>query len=135
MATGGATALGNTRLWEMIHAERLRAVTMLEGLTPDQWRRASLCEGWSVRVAAAHLMASGEQTTPNFLWGMLRHGFRFNVMIDRNARRLGQLPPPVIVERLRKAEIIVAEGFQATPDRRQAIIDGALRAAEGRVAA
>ena len=101
MATGGATALGNTRLWEMIHAERLRAVTMLEGLTPDQWRRASLCEGWSVRVAAAHLMASGEQTTPNFLWGMLRHGFRFNVMIDRNARRLGQLPPPVIVERLR----------------------------------
>ena len=32
-------------------------------------------------------------------------------------------------------EIIVAEGFQATPDRRQAIIDGALRAAEGRVAA
>ena len=46
-------------------------------------------------------MASGEQTTPAFLSGLVRNGFRFNVMIDRDARRLGRLAPSVIIERLR----------------------------------
>jgi uncharacterized protein (TIGR03083 family) len=94
-------SLSNEQLWSMIHAERVRAVAMLESLTPEQWRQPSLCKGWSVQLAAAHLMASGEQTTPNFAWGLIRSGFRFNVMIDRDAHRLGQLPPREIIERLR----------------------------------
>ena len=85
----------------MIHSERRRAVSMLEGLTSEQWDHPSLCAGWSVRLAAAHLMASGEQTTSAFVWGLVRHGFRFNVMIDDDAHRLGRLEPSVIIERLR----------------------------------
>jgi len=101
MATTDTTELDNAQLWDMIHAERVRAVAMLERLTPEQWRQPSLCKGWSVHLAAAHLMASGEQTMPNFCWGLLRHGFRFNVMIDKDARRLGRLPEREIIERLR----------------------------------
>ena len=101
MSNAAATTLDNAQLWEMIHAERARAVSLLERLTLEQWRQPSLCQGWSVHVAAAHLMASGEQTMPNFLVGLVRHGFRFNVMIDTDARRLGQLPRDEIIERLR----------------------------------
>jgi uncharacterized protein (TIGR03083 family) len=102
--SGGDTtsaSLSNAQLWDMIHAERVRAVALLESLSPEQWNQPSLCAGWSVHLAAAHLMASGEQTAPAFVWGLLRHGFRFNVMIDKDAHRLGRLPPAEIIERLR----------------------------------
>ena len=45
--------------WSMIHAERRRVADMLEGLRADQWSQDSLCGGWSIKLAAAHIMKSG----------------------------------------------------------------------------
>ena len=91
----------NRQTWAFIHAERSAIVEMLETLTPDQWATPSLCTGWSVHRAAAHLVASAEQTAPSFIAGMARSGFRFNTMIERDVRRLGALEPAEIVARIR----------------------------------
>jgi uncharacterized protein (TIGR03083 family) len=90
---------GNT--WKLIHRERAALVDLLEALTPEQWATASLCAGWSVHVMAAHILAGAEQTGPSFAKRMAANGFRFNVMIDKEARRLGALTTAEIIARLR----------------------------------
>jgi uncharacterized protein (TIGR03083 family) len=86
--------------WRLIHAERSALADTLEKLTPQQWDVPSLCAGWTVRLAAAHILAGAEQTPANFFAGMLGAGFRFNTFIDRAAHRMGALEPGQIVDRL-----------------------------------
>jgi len=90
-----------TTTWRLIHAERAALADTLEGLSPDQWAVPSLCDGWSVRLLAAHILAGAEQTGPHFMLGMAANGFRFNAMMRRDAQRLGALTPADIVRRLR----------------------------------
>lgn len=87
--------------WQMIHAERARAADMLESLSPEQWSADTLCAGWNVRDVAAHMMNAGEQTTARFMKGLLVNGFRFNVMMDRQARSSAQLSSAEIIARIR----------------------------------
>jgi uncharacterized protein (TIGR03083 family) len=87
--------------WKMIHDERARVADMLEALTPEQWTADTLCAGWNVRQVAAHIMNAGEQTPRKFLGGLLANGFRFNVMMDRAARKSGELAPNEIIARIR----------------------------------
>jgi uncharacterized protein (TIGR03083 family) len=87
--------------WQMIHDERARAADMLESLSPEQWSASTLCGDWNVRQVAAHIMNAGEQTTVRFMKGLVVNGFRFNVMMDRQARRAGQLSPEEIIARIR----------------------------------
>ncbi len=90
-----------TRTWSLIHAERAALADLLDTLTPQQWAATSLCTGWTVQLAAAHVVAGAEQTTPTFLARFAVSGFRFDRMIDRDAHRLGVLAPDEIVARLR----------------------------------
>lgn len=85
----------------MIHAERAAVADMLATLTPSQWAEQSLCGGWSVHLAAAHIVTGAEQTPAHFMRRMAATGFRFNTMIDRDARKLGVQPPSELIERLR----------------------------------
>ena len=87
--------------WALVHAERARIADLFDSFTETQWETMSLCRGWSVKLCAAHIMASGEQTAPRFMTSLLANGFRFNVMIDRAAHRLGQLETKEIIRRLR----------------------------------
>lgn len=87
--------------WRLIHQERAAMADMLTELKPGQWEEPSLCAPWSVHVTAAHILAGAEQTRSGFATGMVTAGLRFNVMIDRDARRLARLPPGEIIERLR----------------------------------
>jgi uncharacterized protein (TIGR03083 family) len=73
----------------------------LAGLTPDQWSKPSLCAGWSVHVAAGHILVGAEQTPARFMKGMAANLFRFNNMIDRDAHRSVGLPTTEIIERLK----------------------------------
>ncbi|HEV7864529.1 MAG TPA: maleylpyruvate isomerase family mycothiol-dependent enzyme [Acidimicrobiia bacterium] len=91
----------NAKTWELIHRERAAVADTLEELKADQWAEASLCGGWSVKLAAAHILAGAEQTRMGFATGMAGTGFRFNTMIDRDARKLGVLSTAEIIERLR----------------------------------
>ena len=93
--------MDDTETWSLIHAERGAMADTLASLTPGQWAEPSLCNGWSVQQAAGHILAGAEQTTGKFMKGMVVNGFRFNTMIDHQARRAGELAPDEIVERLR----------------------------------
>lgn len=93
--------MNDTDVWRLIHDERGRAATMLESLTPEQWSACTLCGDWSVQLVAAHMMIAGEQTTGRFLRGLITSGLRFDLMMDRAARRAGRLPPAEIIERIR----------------------------------
>ncbi|MGO9557930.1 MAG: maleylpyruvate isomerase N-terminal domain-containing protein, partial [Acidimicrobiales bacterium] len=48
--------------WKLIHAERAAVADTLASLNTDQWAVPSLCEGWPVHIAAAHIVAGAEQT-------------------------------------------------------------------------
>lgn len=93
--------MDDTQAWKMIHRERAAVADTLAALTPDQWTQPSLCDGWSVRVAAAHIVMGAEQTKTNFLKRMAANGFRFNTMMDRDSRRLANQSPEQLIARLR----------------------------------
>jgi len=92
--------VNTTTTWDLIHTERAVMAKTLAGLTPDQWARPSLCARWTVRLAAAHILAGAEQTPGKFFARLASSGFRFNAMVDKDARRLGAEPPDAIVARL-----------------------------------
>jgi len=87
--------------WAMIHAERARVADMLDGLSAAQWTSDTLCKGWNVQMVAAHMMNAGEQTASRFVRGLVSNGFRFNVIMDHQARSSALLSPKEIVERIR----------------------------------
>ena len=93
--------MDDTKTWQLIHRERAALADTLASLMSDQWEQRSLCGVWTVHIAAGHILAGAEQTRARFLRGMLVNGFRFNTMIDRDAHRLGALPPQEIITRLR----------------------------------
>lgn len=68
-------------------AERRRLVTVLEGLSPEQWGHASLCEGWRVREVVAHITMPFRTNPLRFFAGLARAKGDFNTFADRAARR------------------------------------------------
>jgi uncharacterized protein (TIGR03083 family) len=93
--------MDDKKTWELIHKERAAMADTLASLTSSQWAEPSLCGAWSVQVAAAHIVRGAEQTKARFMKRMAANGFRFNKMMDRDARSLGALPPSEIIARLR----------------------------------
>ena len=93
--------MDDNKTWQLIHEERAAIADTLASLTSSQWAEPSLCGTWSVHVAAGHILAGAEQTRANFMKRMLANGLRFNTMMDRDARRIGTLPPSEIITRLR----------------------------------
>jgi uncharacterized protein (TIGR03083 family) len=49
------TVLDREQIWHSIDAQRAAVADLLDTLSPDEWRRPSLCTRWSVRQVAAHL--------------------------------------------------------------------------------
>jgi uncharacterized protein (TIGR03083 family) len=92
----------DARTWALIHAERKALADTIEGLTPEQWGAPSLCAGWTTGFLAAHVLAGAEQTTGQFLRGMAATGFRFNALMERDARRRAELSPQQVAGRLRQ---------------------------------
>lgn len=93
--------MSDTPTWELIHAAPASMTDTLSELTPRQWAEPSLCAGWSIQVAAGHILAGAEQTPWHFMRRIAANGFRFNVTMERDARRSGALPPQEIIDRLR----------------------------------
>ncbi len=93
--------MDDTTTWKLIHEQRASMADTLAGLTPEQWAQPSLCGSWTVRQTAAHIVTGAEQTTSRFLGHMMANGFRFNRMMDVDAKKLATRPPDEIVARLR----------------------------------
>lgn len=72
-------------LWTLIHAERAKLAADLAGLSDEQWRHGTLCEGWNVEQVVAHLTAVASLNQRRWLQSMLAARFRPEV---HNQRRL-----------------------------------------------
>jgi uncharacterized protein (TIGR03083 family) len=77
--------MDDSQIWAYIDEQRADLADFLDTLTPEQWETPSLCPGWTVRQAAAHITQSSTN------WGrlsfeLLRSGFRFNALTLRMAR-------------------------------------------------
>ncbi len=74
--------MDDSQIWAHIDEQRADLADFLDTLTPEQWETPSLCPGWTVRQAAAHVTQSSTN------WGrlsfeLLRSGFRFNALTLR----------------------------------------------------
>jgi len=87
--------------WDLIYRERASIADTLAGLSDDQWSQPSQCGSWTVRQTAAHIVLGAEQTPSHFLARMAANGFRFNTMIDNEARQGAKAAPTDLVARLR----------------------------------
>jgi uncharacterized protein (TIGR03083 family) len=92
--------MNDDELWAAIDAQRLRTVELLEALTPREWERPSLCDGWTVRDVAAHLTLQ-QLTLGAALRGVLRHPGSVNHVIHATARDRARLPTDRIVAEIR----------------------------------
>jgi len=97
--------VSNAELREMARAERRDIVTLLRKLTPEQWEHPSLCEGWSVKDVAGHVVLRFPART---VWRLLLSFPRVNV------HRTNEINVEVL--RGYSAEQILA-WFERSPDR------------------
>lgn len=93
---------GEARILAETRQERLRLLSLVEGLTPEQWDTPSLCAGWRVREVVAHLTMPGRVSVPRMLAGIALAGFSFTRYADRAARTTaGSEDPEALIEDLR----------------------------------
>ena len=78
-------------VWRTIDAERSSMAELLEQLSPAEWEKPSLCEGWRVRDVAAHLTLAHMGVREAAL-GLLRARGSFDRMIRDTAVRRAELP-------------------------------------------
>jgi uncharacterized protein (TIGR03083 family) len=88
-------------MWSVIAAERGALADDLSALDEGVWETPSLCEGWTVRDAVAHMIATAEMTPPKFIGKMLRRGFDFQRMTAREIADKRGASPAAEVEHLR----------------------------------
>ncbi|MGO8964891.1 maleylpyruvate isomerase family mycothiol-dependent enzyme [Mycobacterium sp.] len=72
-------------LWALAHAERAALAEDLSGISPEQWRRGTLCGKWDVEEVVAHLTAAASLNQWKWLRSMLGARLRPDV---HNQRRL-----------------------------------------------
>lgn len=61
--------------WRHTHEQRRALRDLLVSLEPDEWAAASLCEGWTVRDVAAHVISVPQMTWGPFLGACVRGAF------------------------------------------------------------
>ncbi|MBL1119245.1 maleylpyruvate isomerase family mycothiol-dependent enzyme [Streptomyces sp. 110] len=70
-----------------IAAERRELAGVLDGLTEEQWKAASLCAGWRVREVAAHMSMGFRYPLPAVVWELVKARGGLHRMTDRLARK------------------------------------------------
>jgi len=96
--------------WRVVHPERRALADLLETLTPEEWEQPSLCEGWTVRDVAAHVIGAPETTYRQALSAAVRARGRYNRTIYEEGKRLSRRPTAEIVADFRRLD-----GSQALP--------------------
>ena len=64
--------MNDTEVWSAIDDQRRRTADLLDQLSEEEWRHASLCPGWTVRDVAAHLTLQ-ELRIGDVLRAVIRH--------------------------------------------------------------
>ncbi len=81
---------------------RMAAADLLAALDPPQWQMATLCEGWTVRHLAAHLVQPMLVGFGRFVLTSIRHRGDTAATVDHLTRRLARRPPAELVGLLRR---------------------------------
>jgi uncharacterized protein (TIGR03083 family) len=89
-------------VWKTTDSERLGMADFLEGLSPEEWERPSMCPGWRVRDVAAHLTLAPETDLSTVLVELVRARGSFNRMVRDMARRKAAQPVRKLVADLRQ---------------------------------
>lgn len=79
-------------LWRHTHEQRLALATLLRDLSDEEWAVPSLCQGWTVRDVAAHVMRSATVTPPEMAVALVRFRGRYNTLVAEDARRAARRP-------------------------------------------
>jgi uncharacterized protein (TIGR03083 family) len=88
--------------WQMIKSERAALVDALGKLSDADWDKPSLCAGWSVRDALAHLIATARMTPPKFFVKLAGTGFNFQKLTRKDIDEISAgRSGPELVETLR----------------------------------
>lgn len=87
--------------WETVDRRRTTLADVLTDLSPDEWARPSLCEGWTVRDVAGHLTMAALRPA-QMLGLLLRHPGGTNRLIRNGSIDLARRHPPQrLVEQIR----------------------------------
>jgi uncharacterized protein (TIGR03083 family) len=107
--------------WRFIHEERAALADILATLTPEEWEHPSLCEGWSVRDVAAHVISAPEAKVAQMAAALLRARGSFNRAAHDEAQRLSSRPTGQIVDDYRR----LAESRRLAPgtNHKHALLD------------
>lgn len=97
-------------VWRHIRDERRALAATLATLDDAEWATPSLCEGWTVKDVAAHVIASPTFGWVDFLVLMARNGFSFDRAVLRDGQRRGRAPAAQIL-----AEFEKYDGSRALP--------------------
>src|SRR3954463_80738 len=91
------------RIYAIATANRRLAADMFAGLTAEEWSTPSLCQGWTVREVAAHLVPPEKSMSFWSIAGqVIRYRGDLNRMVDEPTRRAAQRPVEEIVRQLRE---------------------------------
>ena len=82
--------------------ERRRIADLIDELDADQLGAPSLCQGWTIRVVAAHLVAATAPSKLPFLGELVRHRGDAHATNDAIARRIAAAPACELATRLRR---------------------------------
>ncbi|MFD1826139.1 MULTISPECIES: maleylpyruvate isomerase family mycothiol-dependent enzyme [Mumia] len=93
----------DAHFWDLIHAERVRLVDMLEGLSDEDWRARTLCSDWTVDQVVAHLTAGASTGTWAWIRSMAGAGFNASRHNDRRLARYRGATPAATLEAFRRA--------------------------------
>jgi uncharacterized protein (TIGR03083 family) len=84
-------------VWRHTHEHRRALATLLRDLSDDEWAVPSLCEGWTVRDVAAHVMRSAAVTPVELAVALVRFSGRYNRLVAEDARRAARRPVAELV--------------------------------------
>jgi len=84
-------------VWRHTHEQRRALAALLRDLSEEEWAVASLCEGWSVRDVAAHVMRSATVTPVETAVALVRFRGRYNTLVAEDARRAARRPVAELV--------------------------------------
>lgn len=88
------------QVWQAIDAQRLGVAELLEQLSDEEWRRDSLCRGWTVRDVAAHLTLQ-QLSIGSAVAGMIRARGNVDRLIHDMACRRAALPTQRLIAEIR----------------------------------
>ncbi len=88
--------------WRVIDNERQVLADLLDTLTDEEWAHPSLCDGWTVRDVAAHVISSPQVTIGRLVAAMWRARGDFDRCMHDEAKRAAARPTAEIVADYRR---------------------------------